>query len=79
MNAPHATAPVDVAPRGDVLRILTQEEIVILVRVLAAVAVGASIGFERTFHGRVAVVDSSHHHGPGCGHIFVKGVWYDER
>ena len=36
------------------MRILTQEEIVILVRVLAAVAVGASIGFERTFHGRPA-------------------------
>jgi uncharacterized membrane protein YhiD involved in acid resistance len=50
----HATAPVDVSPRGDVLRILTQEEIVILMRVLAAVAVGASIGFERTFHGRPA-------------------------
>jgi putative Mg2+ transporter-C (MgtC) family protein len=33
---------------------VTQEEIVILVRVLAALVVGASIGFERTFHGRPA-------------------------
>jgi len=33
---------------------MTQEEIVILVRVLAALVVGASIGFERTFHGRPA-------------------------
>jgi putative Mg2+ transporter-C (MgtC) family protein len=31
-----------------------QEEIIILVRVLAALGVGASIGFERTFHGRPA-------------------------
>lgn len=30
-------------------------------------------------HGRAAVVDSDHHHGPGCGHVYVKGVWYDER
>jgi putative Mg2+ transporter-C (MgtC) family protein len=35
-------------------RTVTQEEIVIVVRVLAAVGVGASIGFERTFHGRPA-------------------------
>ena len=33
---------------------LTSEELVILVRVLAAVAVGAVIGFERSFHGRPA-------------------------
>ena len=33
---------------------MTQEEIVILVRVLAALIAGASIGFERTFHGRPA-------------------------
>jgi putative Mg2+ transporter-C (MgtC) family protein len=33
---------------------LTSEEVVILVRVLAAVVVGALIGFERTFHGRPA-------------------------
>jgi putative Mg2+ transporter-C (MgtC) family protein len=33
---------------------LTQEQIVIVVRVLAALGVGASIGFERTFHGRPA-------------------------
>ena len=33
---------------------LTPEELVIAVRVLAAVVVGASIGFERTFHGRPA-------------------------
>jgi putative Mg2+ transporter-C (MgtC) family protein len=33
---------------------VTQEEVVISVRVLAAVIVGASIGFERTFHGRPA-------------------------
>jgi putative Mg2+ transporter-C (MgtC) family protein len=33
---------------------VTQESIVILVRVLAALAVGAAIGFERTFHGRPA-------------------------
>lgn len=33
---------------------MTPEEIVILVRVLAALVVGASIGFERTFHGRPA-------------------------
>ena len=33
---------------------MTPEEIVIAVRVLAAVLVGASIGFERTFHGRPA-------------------------
>ena len=33
---------------------MRQEEIVILVRVLAALGVGASIGFERTFHGRPA-------------------------
>jgi putative Mg2+ transporter-C (MgtC) family protein len=32
----------------------TSEELVILVRVLAAVVVGALIGFERTFHGRPA-------------------------
>jgi putative Mg2+ transporter-C (MgtC) family protein len=33
---------------------LTSEELVILVRVLAAVVAGALIGFERTFHGRPA-------------------------
>ena len=33
---------------------MTQEEIVILGRVLAALVVGAAIGFERTFHGRPA-------------------------
>src|SRR6266436_282464 len=33
---------------------VTSEELVILVRVLAAVVVGALIGFERTFHGRPA-------------------------
>jgi putative Mg2+ transporter-C (MgtC) family protein len=33
---------------------VTPEEIVIAVRVLAALVVGASIGFERTFHGRPA-------------------------
>src|SRR5437773_295257 len=33
---------------------VTPEELVILVRVLAAVVVGALIGFERTFHGRPA-------------------------
>jgi putative Mg2+ transporter-C (MgtC) family protein len=32
----------------------TPEELVIVVRVLAALVVGASIGFERTFHGRPA-------------------------
>jgi putative Mg2+ transporter-C (MgtC) family protein len=33
---------------------MTSEEGVILIRVLAAVVVGASIGFERSFHGRPA-------------------------
>src|SRR2546422_5125079 len=33
---------------------MTPEEVVITVRALAAVLVGASIGFERTFHGRPA-------------------------
>jgi putative Mg2+ transporter-C (MgtC) family protein len=33
---------------------VTHEEIVIVVRVLAALGVGAAIGFERTFHGRPA-------------------------
>src|SRR5213593_694835 len=33
---------------------VTSEELVILVRILAAVVVGALIGFERTFHGRPA-------------------------
>ena len=33
---------------------VTTEELVILVRVLAAVIVGALIGFEHTFHGRPA-------------------------
>jgi putative Mg2+ transporter-C (MgtC) family protein len=33
---------------------MSQEEIVILLRILGAVAVGALIGFERTFHGRPA-------------------------
>jgi len=33
---------------------MTPEEVVIAVRVLAALLVGASIGFERTFHGRPA-------------------------
>src|SRR5206468_2680317 len=33
---------------------VTSEELVILVRVLTAVVVGACIGFERTFHGRPA-------------------------
>jgi putative Mg2+ transporter-C (MgtC) family protein len=33
---------------------VTQEEVVILARVFAALAVGAAIGFERTFHGRPA-------------------------
>jgi len=33
---------------------VTQEEIVILIRVAAALVVGAAIGFERTFHGRPA-------------------------
>jgi putative Mg2+ transporter-C (MgtC) family protein len=33
---------------------VTPDELVIVVRVLAAVLVGASIGFERTFHGRPA-------------------------
>ena len=32
----------------------TPEEFVIVLRVLAAMVVGASIGFERTFHGRPA-------------------------
>ena len=31
-----------------------QEELVIAVRVLAALVIGAAIGFERTFHGRPA-------------------------
>jgi putative Mg2+ transporter-C (MgtC) family protein len=33
---------------------VTQEEVVILLRVLAALLVGAAIGFERSFHGRPA-------------------------
>jgi len=33
---------------------VTHEQLVILVRVLAALIVGAAIGFERTFHGRPA-------------------------
>jgi putative Mg2+ transporter-C (MgtC) family protein len=33
---------------------VTHEEVIILVRVLAAIGVGAAIGFERTFHGRPA-------------------------
>jgi len=33
---------------------VSSEEVVMLVRVLAAVVVGACIGFERTFHGRPA-------------------------
>ncbi len=33
---------------------MTHEQLVILVRVLAALIVGAAIGFERTFHGRPA-------------------------
>ena len=33
---------------------MTHEEVVIVVRVLAALVVGAAIGFERTFHGRPA-------------------------
>jgi putative Mg2+ transporter-C (MgtC) family protein len=33
---------------------MSHEEIVILIRVLGAVAIGALIGFERTFHGRPA-------------------------
>ena len=33
---------------------VTSEELVILVRVLSAVVIGALIGFERTFHGRPA-------------------------
>jgi putative Mg2+ transporter-C (MgtC) family protein len=33
---------------------LTDDELIIVVRVLGAVAVGALIGFERTFHGRPA-------------------------
>ena len=33
---------------------MTQEETIILVRVLAALGVGAAIGFERTYHGRPA-------------------------
>lgn len=36
------------------MRITTQEEIVIVIRVIAALIVGASIGFERSFHGRPA-------------------------
>jgi putative Mg2+ transporter-C (MgtC) family protein len=36
------------------MRAATGEELVILVRVLAALLVGAAIGFERTFHGRPA-------------------------
>ncbi len=33
---------------------VTQEQVIIVVRVLAAVCVGASLGFERSFHGRPA-------------------------
>jgi putative Mg2+ transporter-C (MgtC) family protein len=33
---------------------LTHEELIIVVRVLGAVVIGAAIGFERTFHGRPA-------------------------
>jgi putative Mg2+ transporter-C (MgtC) family protein len=33
---------------------LTHEELVIIVRILGAVVIGAAIGFERTFHGRPA-------------------------
>src|SRR6202795_1416636 len=33
---------------------LTHDELIIVVRVLGAVVIGAAIGFERTFHGRPA-------------------------
>ena len=33
---------------------MSQEELIIIVRVLGAVVIGAAIGFERTFHGRPA-------------------------
>src|SRR5207244_4899280 len=39
---------------GATLIAMTPEEIVILVRVVAALVVGAAIGMERTFHGRAA-------------------------
>jgi hypothetical protein len=32
---------------------------------------------EEPRHGRVAVVDAGHHHGEGCGHVQVRGVWYE--
>jgi putative Mg2+ transporter-C (MgtC) family protein len=33
---------------------MTQEEVVILIRLAGALVIGAAIGFERTFHGRPA-------------------------
>ena len=33
---------------------MSQEELIIIVRILGAVVIGALIGFERTFHGRPA-------------------------
>jgi len=46
---------------------------------LVLASAGGCVVEEEHHHGRVAVVESSHRHGPGCGHVYVKGVWYEER
>ena len=51
----------------------------IAIVLLLGFAGGCVVEEEHPHHGAVAVVESSHRHGPGCGHVYVKGVWYDER
>jgi hypothetical protein len=46
---------------------------------LLVFAGGCVVEEEHSHHGRVAVVEAGHVHGAGCGHILIKGVWYDER
>jgi len=46
---------------------------------LLLLSAGGCIVEEEHPHGRVAVVEEGHVHGRGCGHVYVKGTWYDER
>jgi len=54
-------------------------KILIGMALLLASATGCVVEEEHPHHGGVAVVGAEHRHGPGCGHVYVKGVWYDER
>jgi hypothetical protein len=38
---------------------------------------GCILEEEPRHHGREAVVERDHRHCEGCGHVRVRGVWYD--